>query len=105
LVDKGFFVAASKCFWVYDQSVFETIEEHLAERGGSKVDYIALVGNKPMALCEAKSPSVMKNVCSSLPLHGIKLKWVHDQPVVPKILSKVSTLYPLVTGLVLRRNV
>ena len=77
----------------------------MAERGGSKVDYFALVGNKPMGLCEATSPSVMKNVCGSLPPHGIDLKWVYDQPLVPKNLSKVSTLFPLVTVLVLRRNV
>jgi hypothetical protein len=105
LLDKGFFVAAPKCSWVYDQSVFKKTLEHLAERGGSKVDYIALVDNKPVGLCEAKSPSVMKNVCGSLPSHGIKLKWVHDQPLVPKILSNVGTLLPLVTALLLKRNV
>ena len=108
LVDKGFFVAARKCLWVYDQSIFRTTVEHLAERGGSKVDYVALVNNELTGLCGAKSPSVMKNVCYSLPSHGIELKWVHGQPLVPKIHSKVSTLFPLVTlvtALVLRRNV
>ena len=105
LLDKGFFDAARKCFWVYDQSIFETTREHLAERGSSKANYAALVSNKLMGLCDAKSPSVMKNVCASLPPHGFKLTWVPDQPLVPKILSKVSTLLPLVTLLVLRRNV
>jgi hypothetical protein len=105
LLDRGFFVAARKCFSVYDRSSFAKAVEHVAERGSSKVDYVALVGNEPMVLCEAKSPSVMKNVCSSLPSHGFRLKWVHGQPLVPKILSSVSTLFPLVTALVLRRNV
>ncbi len=105
LVDKGFFVAARKCLWVYDHSIFGTTREHLAERGSSKVDYVVLVDNELTVLCEAKSPSVMKNVCYSLPSPGIELKSVHGQPLVPKILSKVSTLFPLVTALVLRRNV
>jgi hypothetical protein len=105
LLDKGFFLAASKCLWEYDLSNFETTKEHLAETGGSKVDYVALVDKKLVGLCEAKLPSVMKNVCGSLPSRGIELKWVHGQRLVPKILSKVSTLFPLVTALVLRRNV
>jgi hypothetical protein len=105
LLDRGFFVAARKCLWVYDRSYFETIEEHLAKGGGSKVDYVALVNKEHTGLCEAKSPSVMKNVCVLLPPHGIQLKWVQGLPLVPKILSKVSTLFPLVTALVLRRNV
>ena len=81
--------------------------EHLANKGGSRVDYVALVDNEPIGLCEAKSPSVMKNVRDSLPPHGggSELKWVQGQPLVPKILSKVSTLFSLVTALVLRRNV
>jgi hypothetical protein len=102
LLDKGFFVAARKCFWGYDQSIFKTTSEHLAERGGSKVDYVALVDNKPMGLCETKSPSVMKNVCGSLPSHGTELKWFHGQPLVPKILSKLSMLFPLVMALVFK---
>jgi hypothetical protein len=105
LLDRGFFPAASKCFWEYDRSVFKTTEEHLAEGAGSKVDYVARVNDEIMGLCEAKSPSVMENACDSLPLHGIELKWVHGQPLVPRILAKVSTLFPLITALVLRRNV
>jgi hypothetical protein len=57
-----------------------------------------------MGLCEAKSPSVMKNVCGSLPSHGIELKWVHGQPLMPKILSKVSTLFPLVMALAFKEK-
>jgi hypothetical protein len=80
-------------------------KEHLAKTGGSKVDYVALVNNELTGLCEAKLPSVMKNVCDLLLPHGIQLKWVHGQPLVPKILSKVSMLFPLVLALILRRNV
>ena len=50
VVRQGFFDAARKCFWVYDQSIFETTGEHLAERGSSKADYAALVSNKLMGL-------------------------------------------------------
>ncbi|KAH9986750.1 hypothetical protein BJV74DRAFT_878456 [Russula compacta] len=60
LLDKGFFDAASNFFWIYNQSTFETTPEHLAQRGAFKVDYLAL------------------------------LKWVHGQPLVPKILSKAA---------------
>jgi hypothetical protein len=77
----------------------------LAEEGKFKVDYVALVDNKLVGLCEVKSPSGMKKFCNQLPQHGIELKWVHGQPLVPKILAKVSTLFPLFTALVLRRNV
>ncbi|KAH9964387.1 hypothetical protein BGW80DRAFT_1438550 [Lactifluus volemus] len=90
LLDRGFFPAASKCFWEYDRSVFKTTEEHLAEGAGSKVDYVARVNDEIMGLCEAKSPSVMENACDSLPLHGIELKWVHGQPLVPRILAKAA---------------
>ncbi|KAI0302510.1 hypothetical protein BC826DRAFT_1089655 [Russula brevipes] len=89
-LDKSFFVAASKCFWVYDQSTFGMTREHLAENGTSKVDYAVLVDKKLMGLCEAESPSVMKNVYNSLPSRGIELKWVEGQPLVPKILSKAA---------------
>jgi hypothetical protein len=71
----------------------------------SKVDYVALMDDKPMGLCEAKSPSVMANVCNKLPPHGIKLKWAQGQDLVPKILAKVTTLFPLIMALVLKRYV
>jgi hypothetical protein len=93
LLNKGFFVAVGKCLWVFDQSEFGTDEEHVV--GGSKVDYVGLVDNEPKTLCEAKSPSVMKKISSSLPPRGIELKWVRGQSLVPKILTKVSTLSPV----------
>jgi hypothetical protein len=100
LLDKEFFVAARKCLWDYDQSIFGTAKESLVEGGSSKVDYVALVDSEPMGLCEAKSPSVMKKVGVSLPSRGIKFEWVRGQPLVSKILAKVFA-----TTLVLRRNV
>ena len=78
---------------MFDQSEFGTDEEHFA--GGSKIDYVGLVDNEPKALCEAKSPSVMKKVSSSLPPRGIELKWVRGQALAPNILAKVSTLFPV----------
>ena len=61
----------------------------------SKVDYVAIVDNAARALCDAKSPSVMKKVGELLPMHGIKLKWVTGQTFIPKLLSKVCVLYSL----------
>ncbi|KAH9981480.1 hypothetical protein BGW80DRAFT_1434619 [Lactifluus volemus] len=81
LLDKGFFLAARKFFWACDRSIFNTTREHLVEV--YKVDYVALVNNKITGL-------FMKNVCNSLPPHGIELKWVHGQPLVPKILAKAA---------------
>ena len=72
----------------------------MAKEGSSKVGYVVLVGNELTGLCEAKSPSVMKSVLQSIPSQGFQLKWVKGQPLVPKILSKVSTPFPLVTALV-----
>ena len=94
-----------KCLGLYDRSNFKMAVEHLAEEGNSKVDYVALVDNKPMGLSEVISPSVMTNVCDLLPEHGIELTWVPGQDPVQKILAKVSTLFPLIMALVLRRNV
>lgn len=91
--------------WEYDQSRFKATRKHLADTGGSKVDYIVLVNGEPNVLVDAKSPSVMKKVGELLPSHGIELRWVRRQPLVAKILAKVSTLFLLVAILVLRRNV
>jgi hypothetical protein len=89
LLDKGFFVAARKCLWEYDRSIFETTKENMVKGATSKVDYVVLVDNEPKGLCEAKPPSVMEKVGNSLPPRGIELKWVPGQPLVPKILAKV----------------
>jgi hypothetical protein len=78
---------------MFDRSEFRTVEEDVV--GGSKVDYVGLVGNEPKALCEAKSPSVMKKISILLPPRGIELKWVRGQTLAPKILAKVSTLFPV----------
>ena len=91
--------------WEYDQSRFKATRDHLAETGGCQVDYIVLVNGEPKVLVEAESPSVMKKVGELLPSHGIKLRCVHHEPLVEKILAKVSTLFLLVAILILRRNV
>ena len=93
LLDKGFFAAVGRCLWLFDQSEFGTNEEHVV--GGSKVDCVGLVDNKPKVLCEAKLPLVVKKVSMLLPSRGIELKWVRRQTLVPKILTKVSKLVPI----------
>jgi hypothetical protein len=59
------------------------------------VDYVVLVDDEPRALCEAKSPSVMKKTGDLLPPHGIELTWIRGQPLVPKLLAKVSMPIPV----------
>lgn len=95
MLEKGAFTAIEKCLWVYGRHVFDTLEENLVDGASSKVDYVAVVDNETKALCEAKSPSVMEQVGNLLPPHGIELKWIVGQPLVPKILSKVSLLSPV----------
>ena len=70
-------------------------DENSIEGGTSKVDYVLLVGDKKLALCEAKSPSVMRKVGEGLPERGFKLDWVRGQVLIPKILTKVSTRSPI----------
>jgi hypothetical protein len=105
LLDKGFLEAARRCLWEYDQSHFETAKEQSVEGGSSKVDYDVLVNDELKALLEAKSPSVMKKVGELLPPRGIELKWVCRQSLVPKILSKVSALFPVRYNICLKRYV
>jgi hypothetical protein len=94
LLDKGFFEATRKCLGRCGPYRFKTAKEQSVEGGSSKVDYVALVNNESNALLEAGSPSVMKKVGAKLPPHGIELTWVSRQSLVPKILSKVSALFP-----------
>jgi len=93
LLDKGFLVSAERCLWEYGGCNFGNLFEHLVEGGSSKVDYVALVDNASTALCEAKSPSVMKKVGELLPARGIELQWIHSQSLVRKILGKVTTYF------------
>jgi hypothetical protein len=96
LLDKGFFVAVRKCLAEYGGYRFETAVEDLVEGGSSKVDYVALADDRRMALCEAKSPSVMKKVGQLLPARGIELSWIPaSQSLVRRILTKVGTLFSI----------
>ena len=76
---------------MYGEYDFKTTTEDHVEAGKSRVDYVGLVGDEPEILSEAKSPSVMKKIGNLLPMRGIKLKWVRNQSLIPKILHKVST--------------
>ena len=91
----GFFEATRRCLGECGLYSFNTAKEQSVEGGSSKVDYIAIVNDESEALLEAKSPSVMKKVGELLPPRGIELKWVCSQSLVPKILSKVSALFPV----------
>jgi hypothetical protein len=90
LLDKGLCEATRRCLWEYGKYSLKTARDDPVDGGSSRVDYVALVNNERRALCEAKSPSVMKKV-GGLPPRGIELTWVRGQSLVPKILAKVST--------------
>jgi hypothetical protein len=77
---------------VYGSHAFYTSQEVSAEGGSSKVDYVALVDDEEMLLCEAKSPSVMKKFGEQLPARGLELEWIRSPSLVRNILCKVSTL-------------
>jgi hypothetical protein len=89
-LDKGFFEAARRCLVKYNRYSFEPTVEQSVPGAGSKVDYVAVVDDMARALCDAKSPSVMKRAGELLPRRGIELKWVGGQTLIPKLLSKVS---------------
>ena len=58
---RGVYEAARKCLVEYGGYCFTVNQESSVEGASSRVDYVAMVNDSPMALCEAKSPSVMKN--------------------------------------------
>jgi hypothetical protein len=95
LLTLGFFAATRKCLAEYGEYSFAIDEENSVEGGSSSVDCAVLVNGGGTALCEAKSPSFMKKVGELLPPYGIELKWVRGQSLVPKILTKVSMLFPV----------
>ena len=72
---------------------FTTNEENSIRGGSSRVDYVAMVDGNSRALCDAKSPSVMKKVGELLPARGIELEWIRSQFLVRRILGNVSTLF------------
>lgn len=94
MLHKGFFPAARKCLGEYSEYRFTTLGKDTVEGDSSKVDFVAMVDEEGRALVETKSPSVMKAVGEMLPPHGIHFTWPTRQPLVPRILSKVSTRFP-----------
>lgn len=73
--------------------MYRLVHEHRVEGGSSKVDFVVLADDRFTVLVEAKSPSVMRKVGDLLPPRGFELKWHQRQSLLPKILSKVSTLF------------
>lgn len=90
-MDDGVLKAAAYCSQEIsaEEAYFEP--EHAVTRGHSKVDYLGSLGEKPVVLVEAKSPTVMMRMGELLPTHGISLKWVTEEPLVPRVFQKVGT--------------
>ena len=104
MLDKGVHEATRGCLFVYGRHRFRTEKENsvadlgatsFTKGGSSKVDYVFLVDDDELALCEAKSPSVMHEVGHVLPERGIELKWFRGQSLIPKIFANVSTPFPI----------
>ena len=72
-----------------DEAYFDS--EHKGREGLSKANYVGMLGEKPVVLVEAKSPTVMKVMGESLPPHGISLKWLAGETLVPRIFQKMGT--------------
>src|SRR5258708_1573879 len=95
LLHTGVYKAVRGCLFLYGRHSLNINLEDSVERGSSKVDYVLLVDNDKLSLCEAKSPSIMHAVGQVLPERGIELKWVRDQSLIPKIFARVSMPFPI----------
>ena len=94
LLDTGIFEALRACLYVYGHLRFITNTEISAEGAHSRVDYVTVLvvdGNEEVALCEAKSPSVMRHVGQLILAHGFQLTWRRGQALIQKVFTKVST--------------
>ncbi|KAH9050591.1 hypothetical protein EDB84DRAFT_1584844 [Lactarius hengduanensis] len=92
LLDKGIFPAVNLCFKTWHGQYFRLAREDRAGTGQNscRVDYTACVGDVPLVLIEAKSPSVMMAVENMLPPRGITFKWVSNRPLVERVLLKAA---------------
>ena len=95
MLDKRFFSAASVYLHLCGEPHFTIISiEYHTEEGCDNVDNVDNVGSvygKDIILVEVKLHLVVKMVGDSLPAREFKLKWLRNQPLVPKLLQKVST--------------
>ncbi|KAN0102364.1 hypothetical protein V8E52_012018 [Russula decolorans] len=91
LLHMGVYQAARRCLFVlYGRHRFKTDKENSVEGGSSKVDFVLLVNDNKLALCEAKSPSVMHKVGRLLPERGIELTWFRGQSLIPKFFANAA---------------
>ena len=92
LLDRGFFEAARICLFAYgDYTFYNNRGDHSRDhKGHSGVDSISMVGDKPVVLTEAQSPSVMTKASKLLPVDGLRLTWAHGQPFAAQLLQTVS---------------
>jgi hypothetical protein len=94
LLTMGVYQAARKCLAEYGGYGLYTSEENpIRGPDRSRVDDVLTADGTSRVLCEAKSPSVMKQVGELLPQGAIKLEWTHSQSLMQKILAKVSMLF------------
>ena len=103
MLSKGVLQALEDCLWIYDRYDLVVKTEQVADRGSSRADYVLEVDGEDRALVEVKSPSVMHNFIELLPQNGIELTWARGQTLVPKMLTKVSTLFSSPTALAVKK--
>ena len=92
LLYSDVFTAAKLCLLTYGEYAFRIYmgDHGMNHEGYPDVDFIGMVGDKPVVLTEAQSPSVMTMAGNLLPVNGIKLTWARGQPFIAQLLQKVS---------------
>ncbi|KAH9026553.1 hypothetical protein EDB84DRAFT_1670115 [Lactarius hengduanensis] len=90
ILNNGIFPATAFCLGAYGGYRFTKIMEHVEQVLSSKVDYLGMVDDKRVVLVEAKSPSVMNAVGSSLPENTVELDWTPGGDLVSKVLLKAA---------------
>jgi hypothetical protein len=105
LLEKGVLNAAPVCLQLFGY-IFE-FQSQLRHPGTcSLVDFVgSLVGDQDVdiVLCEAKSPSVMRQVSDALPQEGVELKWdPGDSIIMRKVLNNVNVVFPVACNVLTR---
>jgi hypothetical protein len=106
LLEKGVLNVATACLQLFGYNFDFQSQLHypgfhsVVDFVGSLEDQDNMVG---IVLCEAKSPSVMRQVVDALPQEGVELKWdPGDSNVVRNVLNNVNVVFPVACNVLTR---